>query len=202
MPSPAGKDMRRWYQHKAQGMSVEEIARLEETNPLNVQASLDYMDEWKLRNSLEILGTKAVEIAMRNMDEHGRTIQRGMKAEKVVYVNQATGKVKKAPDIAMQLKAAAENRALIETVQPKGPALQLNQQNNFGMPGGGGFGPTASFEAILRKKREEKGLVNSQEAEIIAAELTHEEAIADEFKDLGGEDDGDDGDEDEDDDAE
>lgn len=194
MPSPSGADLRRWSQIEGMGMSADQVAAIEKTNILNVQASLDYIKEWKMRNSTAMLETKAVEVAMAQMDDIGKLYQRGMKAEKVLFVHPKTGKVKKGPDIAMQLKTAGEVRALIETVQPKGPALQVNQQFNNGV-GGTAFGSSVSFEAILRKKREEHGLANSQDVQIIEGELSHEEQIADEFKDFGGTDDDEDDDE-------
>lgn len=197
MPSPGKTDLRRWFLFDTMQMTEQAIADKEKTSVLNVHDSIEYIKEWKFRNSTAMLDTKFIEVVMSQMDDVGRVYQRGMKAEKVVHVNQKTGKVKKMPDIAMQLKTAAEIRSAVETVHPKGPALQFNQQNNIGV-GGGGYGPGASFEAILRKKREEKGLLNSQEAEIIEGELTHAEQIQDEFKDFGGsDDDGDDGDDDE-----
>jgi len=180
-----------WFLVERGGMTVEQVAAKYNLTVFKVQESIDYVKEWQSRNSLSFLETKAIEVVMSQMDSIGKVHQRGMQAEKVVFVNQKTGRVKKMPDIAMQLKAVAEVRNLMATVQPKGPALQLNQQNNFGMPGGGGFAPGRSFEQILRQKREAKGLVNSQDAEIIEAEMTHAESLADEFKDLGGEDDGD-----------
>lgn len=198
MPSPGSADLRRWFMFDTLGMTEQAIAEKEKTNPLNVRDSIDYIKEWKFRNSTAMLDTKFVEVVMSQLDDVGKVYQRGMKAEKVVYVNQKTGKVKKMPDIAMQLKTAAEIRNAVDTIHPKGPLVQNNQQNNFGAAGGGGYGPGASFEAILRKKREEKGLLNSQDTEIMDAELTHEESVADEFKDFGGSGD-DDEDEDEDD---
>lgn len=200
MPSPSGADLRRYFLVEQQGMSVDEVCRVERTNVLNVQASVDYVKEWKLRNSTAMLETKAIEVAMAQMDSAGLVLQRGMKAEKVVFVNQETGKIKKVPDIAMQLQTVDRVLRTIEITQPKSPLVQNNQQNVFGTPGGG-FGSAVSFESILRRKREQKGLVNSQEAEIIQAEMTHAESVDAEFKDLGGADDEDEG-EDEDDDAE
>jgi hypothetical protein len=107
-----------------------------------------------------------------------------MKAEKVIFVDKETGKVKTHPDTAMRLKTVEQVRGMMETVQPKTPALQLNQQFNAGGIAGGGFGPGMSFEQILRKKREQIGLANEQEieeAEVVSAE----DEIADEFKDFG-----------------
>lgn len=197
MPSPSALDMHRWTQVEVMGLSIEQIAALGKTNVLNVQDSIDYIKEWKFRHSTGMLETKLIEVTMAQMDGVSRVFDQGLKAEKVVYVNQKTGKVKKAPDMGMRLKTVEGIRSLVETSLPKGPAVQLNQQFNNGMPGSG-FGPRMSFEAILREKREARGLVNAQEAEILQAEMTHAESVADEFKDLGG----DDEDEEEDDDAE
>src|SRR5580658_3379599 len=169
-----------WVQVEHFGKTMEQVAAEEKTTVMEVQRSINYVKEWQIGNSTALLQTKFIEIAMKRMESMGKVYDRGMKAEKVIFVNQKTGRVKKAPDIPMQLKTAEAVRGILETVQPKGPALQLNQQNNFGVPSSGGFGTTMSFEAILRKKREEKGLINSQDAEIIQAELTDAETIADE----------------------
>ena len=194
--SPRAVDIRRWFQFR-EGSSIDQIAAQDGRSPTVIQESIDRVKEWKETNSLDMLSTKTIEVAMRQMESVGDVLQRGMNAEKVIFVNQATGRVKKAPDIAMQLKSVAEVRGLFETVQPKGPLLQNNTQNNFGSPGFSG-GSTLSFEAILRKKREAKGLLNAQDAEIIHEEMTHEESVADEFKDLGGDDEDEDGDEEDD----
>jgi len=191
MPSPGDTDLRRWYMHDSLGLTEEQIAKRENTSVPIVQASLEYVKEWKFRNSSAFLDTKFIEIITDQLDDVALVYQRGMKATKVVHIDRETGKITSKPDMAMQLKTATEIRSAIETIHPKGPLIQNNQQNNFGSSGGG-YGGGMSFEAILRKKREEKGLINSQEAQLIEAELTHEESIADEFKDFGGSGDDDD----------
>jgi hypothetical protein len=187
MPNPAGRDLHRWFKYEGMGMTVDQIAQEEGSNVLTVQSSIDYMKEYKFRNQTSILEAKAVSVCMDQMDGMGEVLKRGMKAEKVIYVNKETGEAKTAPDIAMQLKAVDRVQSLIEKVQPKTPLLQSNTQVNFGI-GGNGSGSGMSFEAVLRKKRGEKGLANEQEVEAIEAELTHEESVAKEFEDFGGDD--------------
>lgn len=196
LPPPAGADLRRWFLYEGQGMSVIDIAAREgNTNPDIVQASIDYINEYKFRNQLSIVNAKFVQVAMEQLDDAGAAIKGAMKATKVIHVDRDTGKVKTAPDHAMRLKGVAETRAMIETMQPRTPGVMVNQQFNTavaGYSGGGGM----SFESVLRRKREMKGLANEQEVETVDAELTHDEQIADEFKDFGGDED-DEGDEDE-----
>lgn len=199
VPTPGHTDLHRWFQAEALGMSVEQIAAKEGRKTFHIQASLDYVKEWKMRNRVDMIETKFVEVAFAQMDGVSKALSEGLKAEKVIHVNRETGEITKAPDIAMQLKSVAEVRSMVETVQPKTPGVQLNQQFNAGltlngMPAGN------SFEAILRKKREARGLLNAQNDEAIDAEVSEAEQISDEFKDLGG--DLDDEDDDEDDDAE
>jgi len=197
MPSPGPTDLKRWYLMEVDGLSVDQIAAKQGRKPFEVQASIDYIKEWEFRNSMRMLNAKTVSVAMNNLDGVDRVFGQGLKADKVIFVNKETGAVKKAPDIATRLKTVESIRSFIETVQPKAPGLQLNQQFVGGQVAGG-YGSAVSFESILRKKREARGLINSQDAEIIHAEMTHEEQIADEFKDFGGSGDDEDDDEDED----
>lgn len=194
MPSPGPTDLKRWYMVECEGLSVEKIAAIQGRKVFEVQASIDYIKEWEFRNSMRMLNAKTISVAMNNLDGVNRVFGQGLKAEKVIFVNKETGKVKTAPDIATRLKTAESIRSFIETVQPKAPAVQFNQQVNGGQVSGG-YGSAVSFESILRKKREQRGLINAQDAEIIHEEMTQEEQIADEFKDLGGDDDEDEDDE-------
>jgi hypothetical protein len=179
------------------GKSVEEIAAIEKVNVVQIQESLDYIKEWRYNNRLSLLTPKVISVLMREVEGMGDVFHRGMKATKVVHINKDTGKIKTVPDIAMQLKTTGEMRALIESVSPKTPLLQNNTQINNGMPGHS-FSNGMSFEALLRRKREQRGLANDQEVDVIDAPQTREEEIADEFAEFGG-DEGEDeeGDEDE-----
>lgn len=195
MQTPGSLDLHRWYLVEGLGRTVEQVAKTEtsikrEVSADDIQASIDYVSEYQRRNDGSLLRAKTNEIMLSRLDKIGKTIDRALDAEKVVFVNRETGKVTKVPDFATQLKAVAESRNYIESVQPKTPFLVQNQQFNNGMPMSGSAGG-ASFEAILRKKRAEHGLLNSG-GEIVDAEVTPEEELADEFKDLGGEDEGDD----------
>lgn len=197
LPAPGGLDLRRWFQYEGQGMSVTDIAAREGgTNPEIVQASIDYIKEYQFRNQIGILNAKTVQVAMERLDDTSVAIKGALKAKKVVHVDRETGKVTQVEDHAMRLKAVAENRALIETMQPRTPGVMVNQQFNTAVAGGYGSGGGMSFESVLRRKRELKGLANEQDVETVDAELSHEEQIAKEFEDFGGDED-DEGDEDE-----
>lgn len=196
--NPGQTDLRRWFQIEGLQKTPEQVAVEEGVSPLTVQMSIDRIKEWTFQNQLSVLNVKAVQVLMSQMDGMSNVFQEGMKAEKVLFVDKQTGDVTKTPDTAMRLKTVTEIRSMMETVQPKTPALQLNQQFNGGGLGSGGFGPGMSFEAILRKKRGEVGLANEQEIEE-AEVVTAKDEIEAEFQDFGGdEDDGDeDGDEEE-----
>jgi len=187
LPTPAGADLRRWFLYEGQGMSVIDIAAREKsTSPEIVQASIDYIKEYMFRHgSLQLLNAKTIQGAMERLDDVNVALKGALKAKKVVHVDRQTGKLTQVEDHATRLKAAAENRATIEMMQPRQPGAIINQQFNTavsGMGGGGGM----SFESVLRRKRESRGLLNEQETEIIEAEVSQEEQIAEEFKDFGG----------------
>lgn len=198
------KDRRRWWLHIGKGMSVEEIASMEKVAPTTIQGSIDCMEQYKFSMQNEMLHLKVVETALKQMDSVHVVLQESMKAKKVVHVNAETGKVTEVADTAMRLKAVETVRGFIETVQPKGPGIQLNQQfNNAGA--GAGVSSGMSFEAVLRKKREERGMVNGQGINDTEAVESAEDSVSREFADFGGDEedeDGDESDEDEDDDGE
>lgn len=195
MRSPGPTDLHRWFLYDCEGLSIDAIADLQNMDALVVQASIDYIKEWKFRNQMSLLNVKFVSIAMDNMDGINQQWKLGLKADKVIHVDRETGKIKKAPDTAMRLKTIDSIRNFVDTVTPKAPLVQNNTQFNNGQSSGGGS--SISFEAILRKKREQRGMLNSQDAEILHEELTAEEAIADEFKDFGGSDEDEEDEEDE-----
>lgn len=198
LPAPAGADLRRWFLYEGQGMSVNDIAAREGgAKPEVVQASIDYIKEYQFRNQIGILNAKTVQVAMERLDDTNVAIEGALKAKKVVHVDRETGKVTQVEDHAMRLKAAAENRALIETMQPRTPGVMVNQQFNSSMAVNGyGGGGGMSFESVLRRKRELKGMVNEQ-VETVEAELSHEEQVAKEFEDFGGDEEEDEEDENE-----
>ena len=181
-PGPA--DRRRHFLHVAQGLSIEEISGMEKASVLAVSQSLQNVAEYKYSYSADMLDLKMTEVAMSQMEGVSEVFKNGLKAEKILFVDKETGDTKTAPDTAMQLKTVEAIRSFAETAKPKAPAVQLNQQFNNGQMGGPGGGPGMSFEAILRKKREQAGLKNEQDMETIDAEMEEEED--DEFADFGG----------------
>jgi hypothetical protein len=196
MTKPTPADKRRWFLVEGNQKTVEQVAVEEGVSSLVVQTSIDRIRSWMFRNQLPVLTVSMVETILGQLEGMNKVFQQGMKAEKVIFVDKETGKVTKTPDTAMRLKTITEIRGLMETVQPRTPLVQTNQQFINGVSGGGnGYGPSMSFEAILRKKRGEVGLANEQE--IAEAEIvTAEDELSNEFKDFGG--DEDDGEEDED----
>ena len=198
MTKPTPADKRRWFLVEGNQKTVEQVAVEEGVSPLVVQTSIDRIRSWMFRNQLPVLTVSMVETLLDQIGGMSKVFQQGMKAEKVIFVDKETGKVKKAPDTAMRLKTITEIRGLMETVQPRTPLVQTNQQFINGVPGGENrYGPSMSFEAILRKKRGEVGLANEQE--IAEAEIvTAEDELANEFKDFGGDEDDEEGEEDED----
>jgi hypothetical protein len=192
LASPTEADLRRWFQVEGLQKTEAQIAAEEGVNPLTVKASIDRIKEWTFRNQLSVLNVKAVQVLMDQLDGVSTVFKDGMKAEKVIFVDKETGTVKTHPDTAMRLKTVEQVRGMMETVQPKTPALQLNQQFNAGVMGGSGLGPGMSFEAILRKKREQAGLTNGQDIEEDEV-ITTEDEIYNEFKEFGGEEDDDEG---------
>ena len=195
MPAPEGKDLTRWFMFEGQGMSVADIAAREGTTPAKVQSSLDYIKQYMFRNQLQVLNAKTVQVAMERLDDSNVALKGALKAKKVVHIDRATGKITQVEDHATRLKAVAENRAMIEMMQPRQPGAIINQQFNTAFSGTNGTGGGMSFESVLRRKRELKGIVNEQEVDTESAELSHEEQIAEEFEDFGGTDTGDDEDE-------
>jgi hypothetical protein len=190
------RDFRRWFQVETLGMSIEQVALKENCRVSTVEDSINRLKEWQFRNRISVLETKAIEVLMQRVDGMGEVYDRGMQAEKAVHVNRETGVATMVPDIAMQLKTVEGMRGLIETVQPKTPLVNSNTQYNLGVMVNGAPAGN-SFEAILRKKREARGLLNSETEGSASAPQTHAEEIDAEFKDLGGDDDGEDGNEDE-----
>ncbi len=185
---PTAKDRERYFRYSAKGLSIEEIAAQDLCTVEYAQASIDIYERYKQSVSDEMVVMRINETVIGQMGGVNRVIGEGLKANKVVHVNKETGAVTERPDHAVRLKTVETVRGLVETVRPKVPGLQLNQQFNNGIPGQS-IGSGMSFEAVLRKKREQKGLANEQSAEVVEAELTHEEEIAKEFADFGGDED-------------
>jgi len=167
------------------GISVEEIASMEGVAPTTVQGSIDCMEHYKFSMQNEMLHMKVIETALEQMDGVKVVFRESMKAKKVVHVNAETGKVTEVADTAMRLKAVETLRGFMETVQPKGPGIQLNQQFNNGAAGAG-ISSGMSFEAVLRKKREERGMVNGQGINESGVEESVEDSVAREFAEFGG----------------
>lgn len=181
---PSDTDLQIWFRYEILHESLEQIAAQKNKPITQIQNSIDFIQEWKFRNRLSVVESYAMSTIIKNMDGVDKAWQRGLVAEKVIHVDRDTGEVTKMPDVGMQLKAVESIKGFAETFQPKAPGLQLNQQFN-GQSGGVSMSSGMSFEAVLRKKREQRGLANEQEIEM-EAEVTPEDDLADEFEDFGG----------------
>lgn len=188
-PTPTEADRVRWVMYKAHGKPIEEIAALMNCGPIEVQRSINEMENYQQYYSVSALETKTIETVMNQMDGVGKVFNDGLKANKTVPNGQ--GKTKSVTDWSTRIKTVETIKNLIETVRPRSPNFQLNQQINSGASSGGQFTSGMSFESLLRKKREQYGLANEQEVDVIEAEVSHEDSVADEFAEFGGNEDGD-----------
>ena len=189
-PNPSEVDRVRWVMHKAHGKPVEEIAELTHCTPIAVQRSIAEMENYQHYFSISALETKTIETVMNRMDGVGKVFDEGLKAQKVMSLG--GGKTESVTDWSTRLKTVETIKNLVETVRPRGPGIQFNQQINATNPAGQ-LTSGMSFEALLRKKREQYGLANEQEIETVDAEVSHEESVESEFAEFGGDDDGEEG---------
>ncbi len=185
-PRPSEADRVRWVMFKAHGKPIEEIAELTHTTAIAVQKSINEMENYQSYYSISALETKTIETVMNQMDGVGKVFNDGLKANKSISIG--GGKTKSVTDWSTRLKTAETIKSLMETVRPKGPGIQFNQQINTA-DSGTTFASGMSFEAMLRKKREQYGLANYQEVETVEAEVSHEDAVDAEFAEFGGDED-------------
>ncbi len=176
-PAPGKKDIVRWFLFRTERLSIEEIAARQRVAPHVVQSSLDYVQEWKLYNSNELVDAKINEVVLSSISETGNVFQQGMRATRL------GPKGKQVADHATRLKTVDTMRSFAELARPKSPIVQNNAQfnNNFGGPGNS---PSAgSFESWLRNKRAEQGLDNGED--YIEGEGNQEQSAEDELADIG-----------------
>lgn len=157
-PKPGRMDIRRWVMATVSGMSTAEIATRTGVSPQIAQASIDRVKEYRGFYSNDLLQSRLIEVAMDQLGNVGKVWNRGMKATKRDNKSQ-----RMVADVLVQLKTVDSVRSFVETVQPKGPGIQLNQQfNNGGGGNGHGTGTGMSFEARLREQRAKRGLTNTE----------------------------------------
>lgn len=145
-----------------------------------VQESLNYVEEYKLYNSNDLVDIKINEVILDSIGETGRVFKRGMRAKR------RDGKGRLVDDHATQLKAVDTMKNFAELARPKVPAVQVNTQfNNAGGGGQPGVPQAGSFESWLRNRRAEQGLDNGEDYIEGEGALNKVQSAEDELADIG-----------------
>lgn len=179
-------DMARWFDFRA-GTSAEEIATRENVKLETVMASLSRMRAHQERNSQTSAETAVRELFLERLPQAAGVFIDAMNAtttatrtEVVHEFNEDTGRnewvdkevTEQVPDHQLRLKAVDSLKALLQSVQPKTPMVQVDarSQTNFnnGLLGAGAASPESqqraiSFESIMRQRRLEMGLSDAKE---------------------------------------
>jgi hypothetical protein len=179
-------DMSRWFDFRA-GTSAEEIAARENVKLDTVMASLSRMRAHQERNSQTSAETAVREMFLERLPQAAGVFIDAMNAtttqtrtEVVHEFNEETGRAEwvdkevteQVPDHQLRLKAVDSLKALLQSVQPKTPMVQVDarSQTNFnnGLLGAGAATPESqqraiSFESIMRQRRLEMGLADAKE---------------------------------------
>ena len=184
---PAPSDRRRWFLHVGKGLEIEDIAEREGVAPAKIQDSIDVCKEYRFQNSNESVALAINEQVLKLIPEIGEVFAGGLTAVK--HLPQRNGRYKKVEDHAIRLKTVETIKSLQEVAQPKAPLVQNNTQFNNNTGGGGPmYAPGMSFEARLRKLREQRGLSNGDSivgASENAADADEDQSVADELNDIG-----------------
>ena len=176
--------MTRWFLVRKQKYSADAVAAMHNVDPITIQSSIDYVEEYRAQTSDDLVLMKVNEVAMDLLDEGKLVISEAMKARRVIgtYKN---GKPKYEPDTALRLRAQDRVTELIRITRPTGPAFQQNLQINNGQ-GAPHLAPEGmSFEARLRRIREKKGMANDAEVIEGTMEENEEQTVEDELSDIG-----------------
>lgn len=179
-------DMSRWFDFRA-GTSAEEIAARENVKLETVMASLSRMRAHQERNSQASAETAVREMFLERLPQASGVFIEAMNAtttqtrtEVVHEFNEETQRnewvdkevTEQVPDHQLRLKAVDSLKALLQSVQPKTPMVQVDarSQTNFnnGLLGAGAASPESqqraiSFESIMRQRRLEMGLSDIKE---------------------------------------
>jgi hypothetical protein len=161
-------------------MTVEEIAARHDVSVAAVEASIEYVQEWKLSHSNDLVDTAINQVFLDVVNDTRGVFKRGMQAKR----RDAKGRL--VHDSATQLKTVDTLRNFVEAARPKVPVVQNNMQFNNGA-GGSAPGPSSagSFEAWLRNKRAEQGLDNGEDYIDAEGAANEEQSAEDELADIG-----------------
>jgi hypothetical protein len=111
------------YAANKSGKSVEEIAEEDHVKPEAIRRSIETVEIYRHKNTADTMNQVLISVVQRLETKLLAALERGLGAQTEIHDDK--GKVKKAPDHAMQIKAAAEVRQIAQVVQPKA-APQLN----------------------------------------------------------------------------
>ena len=145
------------------GLSPEEQAARESKRVDTIQQSIE-----RVRIHNEKFSAESAEVAVREMsmgliDEVTATMREGLQAmtmrKEMVIGEDGTAKeeMRYVQDMVVRLKTQAAIREWLQSVQPRQPAFQLNQQFNNGQAPAL-HGGTLSTESIIREIRQQRGL--------------------------------------------
>lgn len=184
--TPRAMDLKRWVMHKT-GMPLEEIASRTRSSLVLCQTSIEFVEQYKRAYSPDLLSTKVIQVTMDRMDKVGKVWDEGLKAKR--YQEVGNGKRRRTVQVvdhSERRKTVESIKNLMETVQPRGPGIQVNQQFNNGHSGDGPHrGPGMSFESRLRHIREQKGLGNEERDVIPDAEDLEDATLEEELEGIG-----------------
>lgn len=161
-------------------MSAEDIAARTNTTVAAVEKSIAAVEEYQAAQSNEMVDLAVNAVVLDAIPKVAKVFTGGMEAKKL---DQAGNKV---PDHMIRLKTVETMKNFAELARPRVPGVQVNTQVN-NHPGDGSGGPGgSSFEARLRRIREQKGLDNGEGVDYEDAEVVNEEqSVEDELADIG-----------------
>jgi hypothetical protein len=150
-----------WEYSKA-GSDPSYIAVMMNASVEEVTEGVTAVERWKAANSREIVEAAMNEQAILAIEPVGRTLAAAQSARRLVAAavyHPKTGEVLRdaeyAPDYQTQIAATEAVARIVESVQARGPGVQVNVGGNqLHLNGGGG----RSFEERLRMQREKRGM--------------------------------------------
>lgn len=167
LAKPDDEDFRRYRQYRA-GMLIDAIARAEGVTVRKVKASLNRVRAENQKYSAEAAGAEIRKTIMERLPKIGASLDDALTAtsfEEKKLVTVVDGEIVDAgtetvavPDHETRMTAVDRVRALLAVVQPRDPAVQINNnsttntQNNMMAVGADGSSPVnlASTESIIR----------------------------------------------------
>lgn len=190
-----GRHLMRYLKRKA-GQTPEEIAAAEKVTPRAVYESIRKIEIHETKNSEGQLQLAVRDLIISSVPQAKETLHGLLTATETIEVkDHKTGKMEnvKMEDKTTRLEALRIVKSLVETTQPKGPAVavQVNQTNQTAQIAAKG-GET--FEERMRRLRSSAKEHNLLPAEVSAVPKSIDEGDEDDFAgdDDGDEEDGDD----------